>query len=78
MRSSSQEQEAAQESEVTGSCMGGAGGRRLSRDILRAQRKLAFRAVGHCHHHAFCLPLCVLWPQYFDCPALHAASVEVT
>ena len=55
----SQEQEVTQESQVTGSCMGGASDRRLTRDHinLTGQRELAIRAVSHHHHHLMFAPL---------------------
>ena len=52
MRPPGQEQEAAQDSQVTGSCMGGEGNRRL----ISAQRELAIRAVRLCHCQILCVP----------------------
>ena len=59
----SQEQEVALESQVTGSCMGGAGDATLTRDqiILTTQHALATRAVSHHHHHKSFAPLWVVW-----------------
>ena len=61
----SQEQEAAQESQMTGSCMGGAGDATLTRDqiILTTQHALATRAVSHHQHHTLFAPLWVVWLQ---------------
>ena len=63
VRQSSQEQEVAQESQVTGPCMGGVGNSRLTSDqiILTTQHALASRAVGRCLHHTLCAPLWVVW-----------------
>lgn len=61
----SQEQKVAQESQMTGYCMGGAGDRTLTRDqiILTTQHALAIRAVSHRHHHTLFAPLWVVWLQ---------------
>ena len=84
----SQEQEVAQESQMTGYCMGGAGDRTLTRDqiILTTQHALAIRAVSHRHHHTLFAPLWVVWLQcgfsvasvlQVNIPALHSATVTV-
>ena len=64
---------------MTGSCMGGAGHKRLCDDAFRAQRELATRAVRHCHNHTLCVLLWVVCcDTLLSCPALHSASVKMT